>query len=68
MIYRPKKKLEDMTIDELQKELSRINKLSKFKAKEYEVGENGALLLNPDDPNDREWYENDEDYESLIKK
>lgn len=66
MVSRPKKKLEEMTIEELKKELGKINKLSKFKPKKYEVGKDGALLLDPNDPNDKEWYENDEDYGHLI--
>lgn len=66
MDNRTKKKLEDMSIEELKKELVRMNKLSKFKSLKHQVGKDGALLLDPNDSNDREWYENDEDYERLI--
>ena len=57
------KKYEDMTIEELKKELSRVNKLVGFKPKKREIGKDGAILLDPNDPSDREWYENDEDYD-----
>lgn len=59
----PKKKLEDMSVEELKEELTRVNKLTNFKPKKRELGEDGAILLDPNDPHDREWYENDEDYD-----
>lgn len=54
-------RLEDMSKDELLKimfELLRENPPEKAK-----VDENGFILLDKNNPIDREWYENDEDYD-----
>lgn len=58
----PKKKLEEMSIEELKTELAKLNKLTNFKPKKREAGEDGAIILEPNDPHDREWFKNDEDY------
>lgn len=57
-----KKDYNDMSVEELLVEVSKIHK--KKKPKKAKV-ENGAIILDPNDKNDREWYENDEDYDVL---
>lgn len=55
------KSLEDMSKDELLKilfDLLRENPPEKAK-----VSEDGSILLDKNNPIDREWYENDEAYE-----
>jgi hypothetical protein len=54
------KSLDEMTIEELERKLHKINQGVKFR--KLNAGEDGALLLNPHDPKDREWYENDGEY------
>lgn len=51
-----------MGINELLIELGKINKKSEFVPRKLEIGEDGALLLDPSNPYHREWYENDEGY------
>ncbi len=58
-----KKALEDMSIDELTAELSRVHKQTKFKPEKVKTDVNGTILLDPEKKSDREWYENDEDYD-----
>ncbi|TKI65272.1 hypothetical protein FC756_16930 [Lysinibacillus mangiferihumi] len=58
-----KKALEDMSIEELTAELSKVHKQTKFKAEKVKTDENGTILLDPTKKDDREWYENDEDYD-----
>lgn len=67
LFNRPKKRLEDMNLKELESEFSRVVKDVKFREMQIE---DGVIILDPNDPNDREWYENDEsyDYDSLIQK
>lgn len=54
-----KENLEEMTINELKMEISRLDRESGFKPKKREVGANGAILLDPKDPSDREWFSDD---------
>ena len=56
------KESEEMSIEELIAALKQIEKQTDLKPKKYPIGANGAILLDPNNPNDREWYENDEDY------
>lgn len=51
-----------MSIEELKLALRDVESKSHFKPRKLENGEDGALLLDPNNPHDREWYENDEDY------
>lgn len=57
-----KKELEEMSIEELKLVLKDVESRSQFKPRKLENGEDGALLLDPTNPHDREWYESDEDY------
>lgn len=57
-----KKPYEEMSIEELQKELSRQTKKDGLRARKLKSDDDGALILNPNNPEDVEWYENDEDY------
>lgn len=54
-----KKDLEAMSVDELLAVYGRMNRLVKLKPKKRETGADGALLLNPDDPRDQEWFEDE---------
>jgi len=56
------KELENMSIEELKLTLRHVESRSHFKPRKLEIGDDGALLLDPDNPHDREWYTNDEDY------
>lgn len=51
--------LERMTVDEL---LKCIGKLLSD-AQVQSVEKNGTILLDPNNPNDRDWYANDQDYD-----
>ncbi|MEG0291017.1 MAG: hypothetical protein RR941_06345 [Erysipelotrichaceae bacterium] len=56
------KDLAEMSIEELKLILHDVQSKSPFKSRKLAAGEDGALLLDPNNPHDREWYENDEDY------
>jgi len=64
---KPQKRLEDMSIEELQKKLS--EEIRKNPPRKMESTEDGTIILDPNNPQDREWYENDEayDYKELNK-
>lgn len=54
------KRLEDLSKDELLKIM--FEELRKNPPEKARVDENGVILLDKNNPIDREWYENDEDY------
>lgn len=60
-----KKDYESMSIEELMSEVSKVHKKTKFKPQKVKTDENGTILLDPKKKSDREWYENDEDYDVL---
>lgn len=60
-----KKDYENMSIDELMAEVGKVHKKTKFKAKKFKTDEKGNILLDPKNKSDREWYENDKDYDVL---
>lgn len=54
-----------MTIEELLWEIKKIEKKMEklgYKQRKFKRGKNGGILLDPNNPNDREWYEDDEAY------
>ena len=51
------KKLEDMTIEELLKLHSKLLKELGIKPKKLEINSEGIIVLDPDDEDDRAWYE-----------
>jgi hypothetical protein len=59
-----KKNYENMSIEELLAEIGKINK--KNPPKKANIKE-GAIILDPNNENDREWYENDEDYLCIVE-
>ena len=61
-----KKDLESMSIEELAAEVSETYKKLNYNPKKIKVDENGNVLLDWNDKNDREWYENDEEYDGII--
>ncbi|MEC1177249.1 hypothetical protein P9B03_02030 [Metasolibacillus meyeri] len=58
-----KQKYEDMSIEELKQALKDAEKRSGYQYRKLPTGEDGAILLDPNNPHDREWYENDADYD-----
>ncbi|MCU9595533.1 hypothetical protein OEV82_13900 [Caldibacillus thermolactis] len=56
---------ENMSIEELMSELSKVHKRTKFKVKKANINEHGHIILDPENKNDQEWYENDKDYDVL---
>lgn len=55
-----KDQLESMTIDKLSRCVGKL--LSNFPVQRA-IGKDGVILLDRNNPNDREWYENDEAYD-----
>lgn len=51
---------------EAMNKLAKVNKRTGFKARKIEVDSEGAMVLDANNPVDREWYENDEAYD-IIK-
>ncbi|WP_107942670.1 hypothetical protein [Metasolibacillus fluoroglycofenilyticus] len=56
------KRYEDMSIEELKQAIREMENKMGYTPRKLKTGEDGALLLDPNNPHDREWYENDEDY------
>lgn len=54
-------------MDEAMIKLAEVNKRTGFKARELEVDAEGCMILDANNPHDREWYENDEAYD-IVKK
>ncbi|WP_269920358.1 hypothetical protein [Caldifermentibacillus hisashii] len=59
-----KNNYEDMSIEELLGKISKIHK--KKPPKKANINE-GAIILDPNNENDWEWYENDEDYLCIVE-
>lgn len=55
-------------MDKLLKQLGEINKRTGFEARKLETDEQGNMLLNPNNPEDVEWFENDAAYEIAPKE
>lgn len=53
-------------LDEAMKKLAEIHRQTGFKARKLEVDKDGVFLLDRNNPDDVEWYENDEAYD-IIK-
>lgn len=62
MVNNKEKNYNDMSVEDLLVEVSKMHRKRKPKKAK---GENGAIILDPDNKNDREWYENDKDYDVL---
>lgn len=50
-------------MDKLLKQLGEVNKQTGFQARKLETDEHGNLLLDPNNPEDIEWFENDAAYD-----
>lgn len=48
-----------MNNEELKRELATLNKMVGFKPNKREVSEDGALLLDPNNPRDVDWFADD---------
>ncbi|MCT6922830.1 hypothetical protein [Metasolibacillus sp.] len=57
-----KQKYEDMSIEELKQAIGKIEGKMGYTPRKLETSKDGALLLDPNNPHDREWFDNDEDY------
>lgn len=53
-------------LEEVMNKLADVNKRTGFKARVIEVDSEGTMILDANNPNDQEWYENDEAYD-IIK-
>lgn len=56
-----------MKLNEAMERLKEVNKRTGFKAREIEVDEEGALILDANNSVDQEWYENDQAYNIINK-
>ena len=50
-------------MDKLLKQFGEVNKRTGFQARKLETDEQGHLLLDPNNPQDVEWFENDAAYD-----
>lgn len=50
-------------IDKLLKQLGEVNKQTGFQTRKLETDEHGNMLLDPNNPEDVEWFENDAAYD-----
>lgn len=55
------KKLEDMSVQELLNEMVNTHKKTKFQPEKFKTDEQGTILLNPNNSNDKEWMDSTED-------
>ena len=53
-------------LEEVMNKLADVNKRTGFKARVIEVDSEGTMILDANNPNDQEWYENDEAYD-IVK-
>lgn len=49
-------------LNAVMRKLAEVNNRVGFVARKIEVDKDGTMLLDPNNPNDVEWYENDEAY------
>ncbi|GLY11638.1 hypothetical protein ACP2W0_14595 [Pseudobacillus badius] len=61
-MLRGKKSCDEMSVHELMAELRNLNKKSGFKPRKLKSDANGTLLLDRENKEDQDWYDNDEDY------
>lgn len=52
-------------LDAAMKNLAEIHQKYGFKARKLEVDKDGTILLDRNNPDDVEWYENDEAYDII---
>lgn len=57
-----------MNHEELLKKFHELTQASKIKPRTLPVDADGNLLLDRNNPDDREWYENDQAYDILQKR
>lgn len=53
------------SIEDLLKKAEKENKKTGIKPRKFERTEDGKLILDPNNPFDKDWYENDEAYDVL---
>lgn len=53
------------TLEEVMNKLADVNKKTGFKARVIEVDSEGTMILDANNPNDQEWYENDKAYDII---
>ncbi|MRN07821.1 hypothetical protein EAI26_10765 [Lactobacillus sp. 0.1XD8-4] len=55
----------EKSVEELLLEFAKLDRKSKRKPRKLKSDGHGNFLLDPNNPDDVEWYENDEDYDSI---
>lgn len=55
-------------LESMKERLKEVNKQTGFQARKVETDEQGHLLLDPNNPEDVEWYENDAAYDIIQNK
>lgn len=55
----------EKSVEELLLEFAELNRKSKRKPRKLKSDGFGNVLLDPNNPDDVEWYENDEDYDCI---
>lgn len=55
------------SVEELLREFAELDRKGKNKTRRLHSDGSGAFLLDPNNESDREWYENDEDYDFDLK-
>ncbi|MBS4199117.1 hypothetical protein KHA93_05535 [Bacillus sp. FJAT-49732] len=57
----------EKSIEELLLEFAKLDRKSKRKPRELKSDGFGNVLLDPNNPDDVEWYENDDDYDIINR-
>lgn len=57
---------QEKSIEELEKELHQLHQ--KVKIRKLPIDESGNILLDDDNPDDAEWYYNDEKHNVIYEK
>lgn len=63
---KPQKSVDEMSLDELKIEFAKL--LKENPPRKVSVDENGTIILDPTNPFDREWVDNDKAYGGYAKE
>lgn len=53
------------SLEEVMKRFGEVNQRTGFKPRQLDTDADGTILLDPKNPYDVEWYENDSDYDGI---
>lgn len=59
---------EEKSVEELLKDLHEIDKRGKMEIRKLPIDGFGNLLLDGNNPDDSEWYQNDENYDLIYEE